>query len=162
MYCPNQMLAEMVLSQVEFGQKKPSDLVLHVVPDVWGTLLKRGPRFVLRRRTLQFSEGTKPHLRMGEWNHPTPVRRRLSLTQAVRDKFIPTGLTPVLGMKTRNLKVFWQYSAFHLYLSPRFPLSCAPARPRSNEGTPAQYFRFAAHCVSFGKTCFRCMSVGKV
>ena len=28
--------------------------------------------------------------------------------------------------------------------------------------TAVQYFRFAAHCVSFGKTCFRCMSVGKV
>ena len=28
---------------------------------------------------------------MDEWNRPTPVRRRLSLTQAARGKPIPTG-----------------------------------------------------------------------
>ena len=32
---------------------------------------------------LQFGEGARPHLCMDEWNRPTPVRRRLSLTQAV-------------------------------------------------------------------------------
>ena len=34
----------------------------------------------------QFNEGARPHLCMDEWNRPTPVRRRLSLTQAARDK----------------------------------------------------------------------------
>ena len=28
----------------------------------------------------QFGEGARPHLCMDEWNRPTPVRRRLSLT----------------------------------------------------------------------------------
>ena len=45
----------------------------------------------------QFAEGARPHLCMDEWNCPTPVRRRLSLTQAARGKPIPTGLAPVPG-----------------------------------------------------------------
>ena len=39
----------------------------------------------------QFGEGARPHLCIYEWNRPTPVRRRLSLTQAARGKPIPTG-----------------------------------------------------------------------
>ena len=62
----------------------------------------------------QFGEGARPHLCMEKWNHPTPVRRRLSLTQATRGKLIPTGLAPVPGTKTRSLKAFLQYSVFHL------------------------------------------------
>ena len=62
----------------------------------------------------QFGEGARPHLCMDEWNRPTPVRRRLSLTQAARSKPIPTGLAPVSGTKTRSLEAFLQYSAFHL------------------------------------------------
>ena len=44
--CPNQMLVEMVLSQHWFCHLKPSELVLHMVPDVWGALLGRGLRLV--------------------------------------------------------------------------------------------------------------------
>ena len=36
---------------IKFRHPKPSDLVLHVVPDVWGTLLVHGLRFALRRHT---------------------------------------------------------------------------------------------------------------
>ena len=35
LYCPDQMLAVMLLA---FHHPKPSDLVFHVVPNVWGTL----------------------------------------------------------------------------------------------------------------------------
>ena len=64
----------------------------------------------------QFGEEARPRLCMDEWNRPTSVRRRLSLTQAVQGKLIPTGLALVLGIKTtRSLKVFSQYSAFHLW-----------------------------------------------
>ena len=52
---------------------------------------------------------------MDEWNRPTPVRRRFSLTQAARDRPIPTGLAPVLGTKIRSLEAFSQYFAFHLW-----------------------------------------------
>ena len=63
----------------------------------------------------QFGEGARPHLCMDEWNPPTRVRRRLSLTQAARDKPISTGLEPVSGTKARSLEAFSQYSAFHLW-----------------------------------------------
>ena len=62
----------------------------------------------------QFGEGARPHLCMDEWNCPTPVRRRLSLTQAARSKPIPTGLAPVSSTKARSLEAFSQYSALHL------------------------------------------------
>ena len=51
---------------------------------------------------------------MDEWNRPTPIHRRLSLTQATRGKPIPTGLAPVSGTKARSLEAFSQYSVFHL------------------------------------------------
>ena len=62
----------------------------------------------------QFGEGPRPHLCMDEWNHPKPVRRRLSLTQAAWGKLIPIGLAPVPGPKARSLEAFSQYSVFHL------------------------------------------------
>ena len=62
----------------------------------------------------QFGEGARPHLCTDEWNRPTPVRRRLSLTQAARSKPIPTGLALVPGTKARSLEAFLQYSVFHL------------------------------------------------
>ena len=62
----------------------------------------------------QFGEGARPHLCMDKWNCPTPLRRRLSLTQACRGKPIPTGLAPVSGTKARSLEAFSQYSVFHL------------------------------------------------
>ena len=94
---------------IKFRHPKPSDFVLHVVPDVstWSSVCSEAPHS-------QFGEGTRPHLYMDEWNRPTPVRRRLSLTQAARGKPIPTGLTPVPGTKTRSLEAFSQYSVFHL------------------------------------------------
>ena len=57
----------------------------------------------------QFGEGATHHLCMDGLNRPTPVRRRLSLTQAARSKPIPTGLTPVPGTKTRILEALAQY-----------------------------------------------------
>ena len=63
----------------------------------------------------RLGEGARPHLCMDEWNRPTPVRRRLSLTQATRGKPIPKGLAPVPGTKARSLEALSQYSAFHLW-----------------------------------------------
>ena len=63
---------------------------------------------------LQFGKEATPHLCMDEWNRPIPAFKCLSLTQAARDKPIPTGLAPVLGTKARSLKALSQYSAFHL------------------------------------------------
>ena len=46
LYCPDQILAVMVLSQHWFYHPKPSDLMLRVVPNVWGMLLEQGLWFV--------------------------------------------------------------------------------------------------------------------
>ena len=59
----------------------------HIV-STWSAVCSEAPHS-------QFGEGARPHLCMDEWNRPTPVRRRLSLTQAARGKPIPTGLTLV-------------------------------------------------------------------
>ena len=45
-----------------------------------------------------FTEKARPHLCMDEPKRPTPVRKRLSLTQAVLVKLIPMGLLLTLGM----------------------------------------------------------------
>ena len=62
----------------------------------------------------QFGEGARPHLCMDKRNRPTPVRRRLSLTQPTRGKPIPTGLAPVPSTKALSLEAFSQYSVFYL------------------------------------------------
>ena len=66
----------------------------------------------------QFGEGARPHLCMDERNRPTPIRRRLSLTQAARGKPIPTGLALVSGTKARSLEAFSQYSLFTFVICP--------------------------------------------
>ena len=81
--CPDQMLAVMFLRYSEFRHRKPLDLVFHVVFDLWSTLLEHGLRFVQ-----QFGEEARPHLWINKCNRPTPVLRRLNLTQAVRGKLI--------------------------------------------------------------------------
>ena len=54
----------------------------------------------------QFGEEARPHLCMNEWNRPTTVLKRLSLTQAARDKPIPTGLAVFLRTKHGAWKNF--------------------------------------------------------
>ena len=62
----------------------------------------------------QFGEEARPHLCIDKWNRPTPVRGRLSLTQAVCGKLITTDLALVIAIKIRSLDVFLQYSTFCL------------------------------------------------
>ena len=52
--------SDVVKTASSFVIQKPSDLVLHVVPDVWGTLLERGLRFVQRRRTRNSAKKRDP------------------------------------------------------------------------------------------------------
>ena len=114
LYCLDQMLAVMSLSQHRVSSSKTvrpcapcgAQCIGHAV-STWSAVCSAAPHS-------QFSEGARPHLCMDEWNRPTPVCRRLSLTQAARCKFIPTGLAPVSGTKARSLEAFSQYSAFHL------------------------------------------------
>ena len=110
----NQMLAVVLLSQHRVSSSKTvrprapcgARCIGHAV-STWSAVCSEAPHS-------QFGEGARLHLCMGEWNRPTPVRRRLSLTQAARGKPIPTGLTLIPGTKARSLEALSQYSAFHL------------------------------------------------
>ena len=89
LYCPDQMLAVMVLNHhrvllseivrpfVPFGTR----YIGHAIR-MWSAVCSATPHS-------QFGQGAINHLCMDEWNRPTPIRRRLSLTQAVRVKLIP-------------------------------------------------------------------------
>ena len=112
--CLDQMLAVVLLSQhqvLSFKIIRPrapcgARCIGHAV-STWYAVCSEAPHS-------QFGEGVRPHLCMDEWNCPTPVRRQLSLTQAVWGKPIPTGLALVSGTKARSLEAFSQYSVFHL------------------------------------------------
>ena len=114
LHCLDQMLAVILLSQHRVSSSKTvrprapcgARCMGHIV-STWSAVCSEAPHS-------QFGEGARPHLCMDEWNRPTPVRRRLSLTQAARGKPIPTGLTLVPGTKARSLEALSQYSAFHL------------------------------------------------
>ena len=114
LYCLNQMLAVMLLSQHRVLSSKTvrprapygARCIGHAVR-TWSAVCSEAPHS-------QYGEGARPHLCMDECNRPTPVRRRLNLTQAARGKPIPTGLAPVSGTKARSLEAFSQYSVFHL------------------------------------------------
>ena len=114
LHCLDQMLAVMSLSQHRVSSPKTvrsrapcgARCIGHAV-STWSAVCSEAPHS-------QFGEGARPHLCMDEWNRPTPVRRRLSLTQAAWGKPIPTGLALLLGTKGWSLEAFLQYSAFHL------------------------------------------------
>ena len=99
LHCLNQMLAVVLLSQHRVLSSKtvrtfaPCDArcIGHAVR-TWSAACSEAPHS-------QFGEEVRPHLCMDEWNRSTPVHRRLSLTQAARDKPITTGLAPVSGTK---------------------------------------------------------------
>ena len=115
LHCLNQMLTVMLLSQHRVSSSKTvrprascgARCIGHTV-STWSAVCSVAPHS-------QFGEGARPHLCMDKWNRPTPVRRRLSLTQAARGKPIPIGLAPVWGTK-----------AFSAVL--RFPFVVCPFR----------------------------------
>ena len=105
LHCLNQMLAVVLLSQHRVSSSKT------VRPHApCGT---RCIRHAVRTCSAVCSEA--PHSQFGEVARPTPVRRRLSLTQASQGKPIPKGLAPVQNTKARSLEAFSQYSVFHLW-----------------------------------------------
>ena len=114
LHCLNHMLAVVLLSQHRISSSKTisprapcgARFIGHAV-STWFAVCSESPHS-------QFCEDARPHLCMDEWNCPTPVRRRLSFTQAARGKPIPTGLAPVPGTTGRSREAFSQYSAFHL------------------------------------------------
>ena len=106
LHCLDQMLAVMSLSQHRILSSKTvrpcapcgARCIGHAV-STWSGVCSEAPHS-------QFGEGARPHLCMDKWNCPTPVHRRLSLTQAAQGKPIPTGLAPVSGTKAQSLEAF--------------------------------------------------------
>ena len=92
LYFPDQMMAVILLSQHPVSSSKTvrprapcgTRSMGHTIR-TWSAVCSGAPHW-------QFSEGTRLYLCMDEWNSPTPVLKQLSLTQAARDKPIPTGL----------------------------------------------------------------------
>ena len=114
LYCLNQMLAVVSLSQHRVSSSKTVRPRSPCGARCIGHAIRTWSAVCLEAPHSQFGEGARPHLCMDEWNRQTPVRRRLSLTQAARGKPIPTGLAPVSGTKARSLETLSQYSVFHL------------------------------------------------
>ena len=65
-------------------------------------------------RHLHFAEEVRPHLCMDELKRPTPVRRRLSLTQTVLVKLIPMGFVLTIGMLTPSAEMLLEYFVSHV------------------------------------------------
>ena len=101
LYCLNQMLAVVLLSQHWVSSSKTirpcapcGARCIGCAVSTWSAVCSEAPHS-------QFSEGARPHLCMDKWNCPTPVRRRLSLTQATQGKPIPTSLALVSGLRSK-------------------------------------------------------------
>ena len=98
LYCTDQMLVVTELSQhlaSSFKTVRPiiprgARCVRHV-KIMWFAVCSLAPHS-------HFAEEPRPHLCMDEPKSPTPVRRRLSFTQAALVKLIPMGLVLALGM----------------------------------------------------------------
>ena len=81
LYCPDQMLAVMLLSQHRVSSSKTvkpcapcgAQYMVHAIR-TWSVVCSVMPH-------LEFGEETRPYLCMDKWNHPTPVLKQLSLTQ---------------------------------------------------------------------------------
>ena len=73
-----------------------------------------------------FAEEAGPHFCMDEPKRPTPVCRRLSLTQAVLVKLIPIGIVQTQGIQTPSADILLEYSVSHVkfvYWATRMPNS---------------------------------------
>ena len=96
--CIDQMLAVIELSQHLVSLSKTVRPIISRgarcmghVKIMWSAVCSLAPHS-------HFAEKARPHLCMDNLKRPTPVRRRLSLTQAVLVKLIPIGLVLTLGM----------------------------------------------------------------
>ena len=107
--CPDQMLAVMMFSQHRVSSSKIVRPRAPCGSRCMGHAIRTWSAVCLEAPHSQFGEGVRPHLCMDEWNRPTPVLRRLSLTQPVWDKLIPTSLALALCIKTWSLEVFSPY-----------------------------------------------------
>ncbi|CAK8687580.1 unnamed protein product [Clavelina lepadiformis] len=72
-------------------------------------------------------EAASPYLCMSERKRPTPVRKRLSLTQAVLARDIPGRFGSASAMKSQSLKVLFCHSVLNMWF-----IQCAALSPRTS------------------------------
>ena len=106
-----------------------------------------------------FAEEARPHLCMDEPKRPMPIRRRLSLTQAVRVKLIPIGLELNLEMWTPSVDNLLEYSVSHvkfIHWAARMPNSDKlrnSFRAAGTNGCPDFSLSLLAACDPFSWPC---------
>ena len=96
--CPDQMLAVMELSQHIVSSSKTVRPIIPRGPGCMGHVKIMRSTVCSLATHSHFAEEARPHLCMDEPKRPTPVRRRLSFTQAVLVKLISVSLVLTLGM----------------------------------------------------------------
>ena len=109
-----QMLAVMVLSQHRVSTSKTVSPRIPVgarctrhVRMMCSTVCSAAPHS-------QSDVGARPHLCINDRKHPTPARKRLSLTHDNLGRPIPIGLVLVLGTKARRSDEHSEYSVLRL------------------------------------------------
>ena len=117
LYCPDQMLAVKLLSQHRVSSFKTVKPRAPCGARCTGHTIKTWSAICLTAPHSQFGEGARPHLCMDEWNRPTPILKRLSLTQAARDKPIPTDWHRSWAQKHGAWKYFLNVPHFIYHLS---------------------------------------------
>ena len=113
LYCLNQMLTVVLLSQHRVSSSKTVRTRAPCGARCIGQAVKTWSAVCSQARHSQFGEGPRPHLCMDEWNRPTPVRRRLSLTKLLEVSPSQQAWHRSRA-QTRSLEAFSQYSVFHL------------------------------------------------
>ena len=109
-----QMLAVMVISQHRVSTSKTVSPRIPVGARCTGHVRMMCSAVCSAAPHSQFDVGARPHLCMNDIKHPTPARKRLSLTHDDLGRPIPIGLVLVLGMKARRSDEHSEYSVLHL------------------------------------------------
>ena len=80
LYCLDQILAVMLLSQHQVSSSKPVRPPAPYSAQCMGHAIRTWSVVCSDMSHLQFGEGARPHLCMDEWNRSTPVCKQLNLT----------------------------------------------------------------------------------
>ena len=140
--CQDQMLAVMELSQHLVSSCKTVRPIIHRGARCMGYVkIMLSAVFCSLAPHLHFAEEARPHLCMHKPKRPTPISRRLNLTQAVLVKLIPIDLL-TLGMQTPSADILLEYSVSHIkfvHWTARMPNSdklCNSFRAAGANGRP--------------------------
>ena len=114
LYCPDQMLAVMLLSQHRVSSSKTvrsralcGAWCMGHATRTWSAVCSAAPHS-------HFDEGAD--ICAGQMESPNTSCQAVELNEAARNKPIPTDLVPALGTRTSSPEDFLQYSVFYLWI----------------------------------------------